>query len=82
MSYNHITQEMIAELARIAGERNVILDPSKLDAFSHDETSREEYGRMPEVVLTPQTTAAVAEIVKFANRYSVPITPRGAGSGL
>ncbi len=82
MIYNRITHEMIAELVRIAGERNVILDPLKLDGFSHDETSREEYGRMPEVAVTPQTASEVAEIVKFANRNSVPITPRGAGSGL
>ncbi|MFA6504937.1 MAG: FAD-linked oxidase C-terminal domain-containing protein, partial [Treponemataceae bacterium] len=47
-----------------------------------DETSAEEYGHMPEAVVLATTTAQVAEIVKLANRRHIPITPRGAGSGL
>lgn len=82
MKYNPISRDIIRELINIAGERNVLLDPAQLEIFSHDETSKEEYGHMPEVVVTPRSTSAVAEIVKLANRTSVPITPRGAGSGL
>jgi len=82
MTYNHINQAIISELIRIVGEKNVLLDPSRIEAFSHDETSKEEYGHMPDVVVTPQSTQAVAEIVRLANRVHVPVTPRGAGSGL
>ena len=82
MTYNHINKEIISELIRIAGEKNVLLDPSRIEAFSHDETSKEEYGHMPDVVVMPQSTEAVAEIVRLANRVHVPVTPRGAGSGL
>jgi len=82
MTYNHINQAIISELISIAGEKNVLLDPSRIEAFSHDETSKEEYGHMPDVVVTPQSTEAVAEIVRLANRVHVPVTPRGAGSGL
>ncbi len=82
MTYTHINEEIIGELVRIAGERNVHLDPARIEAFSHDETSKEEYGHMPEVVVTPQSTEAVAAVVKLANRHRIPVTPRGAGSGL
>jgi len=82
MTYTHINEEIIAELIHIAGERNVHLDPARIEAFSHDETSKEEYGHMPEVVVTPQSTEAVAAVVKLANQHRIPITPRGAGSGL
>ncbi|GAB6275507.1 MAG: FAD-linked oxidase C-terminal domain-containing protein [Rectinema sp.] len=82
MIYNHINKEIISELIQIAGERNVLVDPARIEAFSHDETSKEEYGHMPDVVVTPQSTTAVAEIVRLANRTRIPVTPRGAGSGL
>jgi len=82
MTYMHINKEIIGELVRIAGERNVHIDPARIEAFSHDETSKEEYGHMPEVVVTPQSTEAVAAVVKLANRHRIPVTPRGAGSGL
>jgi glycolate oxidase len=82
MLYNRVKEEIIRELTVIAGVRNVLLDPAKLEAYSHDETSKEEYAHMPEVVVTPESTEAVAAIVKLANRAYIPLTPRGAGSGL
>ncbi|MCG8480695.1 MAG: FAD-binding protein [Spirochaetales bacterium] len=80
--YRPVTPEIVGALRRIVGEKNVFVDEEKMDAYSHDETSAEEYGRMPEVVVLPTKTEEVAEVVKLANRETVPITPRGAGSGL
>lgn len=37
---------------------------------------------MPDVVVWPETTEEVVEIVKLANRFRVPIVPRAAGTGL
>jgi glycolate oxidase len=37
---------------------------------------------LPTVVVLPQSTEQVAAIVKLANREGLPITPRGAGTGL
>lgn len=36
----------------------------------------------PELVVLPKTTAEVAAIVSLANDEKIPITPRGAGTGL
>jgi len=80
--YNRVTSAVVDELKNIVGPKNVVLDAEKLEAYSHDETNKEEYGHMPEVVVTPTTTQEIAEIVKLANRELIPITPRGAGSGL
>ncbi|OHE65590.1 MAG: FAD-binding protein [Treponema sp. GWB1_62_6] len=77
-----MTPEVVAELRSIAGTGNVLVDEEKIQAYSHDETSAEEYGHMPEVVVLPVTAEQVAAIVKLANRLRIPVTPRGAGSGL
>lgn len=82
-SYRPVTAEIAAELRRIVGDRYVIYDdPEKLEPFSHDEIPGKDYRAMPEAVVRPDTAAQVAAIVKLANREMIPITPRGAGSGL
>jgi glycolate oxidase len=82
VKYNPVTSKIIEELIEITGERNVIIDPEKLEAYSHDETPAEQYAKMPEVVVTPKSADQIAAIVKLANRELIPLTPRGAGSGL
>ena len=82
MKYNPITKKIIDELVEIVGRKNVISDKEKIETYSHDETSAEQYGHMPEVVVKPKTTKEIAKIVKLANKELIPITPRGAGSGL
>ncbi|MFO8063105.1 MAG: FAD-linked oxidase C-terminal domain-containing protein [Spirochaetia bacterium] len=82
MEYNTINKKIVDELIGILGERNVITDHEKLETYSHDETPADVYGHMPDVAVTPTTSEEVAEVVKLANRELIPITPRGAGSGL
>ena len=82
MKYNPITKKIIDELVEIVGMKNVISKKEKMETYSHDETPVEQYGHMPEVVVTPKTTEEIVKIVKLANRELIPITPRGAGSGL
>jgi len=82
MKYNPVTKNIIAELIAIIGRKNVISDKEKIETYSHDETSAKQYSHMPEVVVTPKTTKEIAKIVKLANKELIPITPRGAGSGL
>ena len=80
--YKPVTQKIVDRLRGIAGEGNIVVDKEAMESYSHDETSVEEWGRMPEVVVLPTEARQVAEIVKLANRELIPITPRGAGSGL
>jgi len=57
-------------------------DPEKLDAYSHDEVADRRYRHMPDVVVKPGTTEQVSQIMRLANSRVIPVTPRGAGSGL
>jgi glycolate oxidase len=81
-TYNAVTAAIVDELRAIVGARGVLVDLEKIEAYSHDETDAKEYGHMPEVVVLPATTEQVAGVVKLANREHIPVTPRGAGSGL
>jgi glycolate oxidase len=81
-NYNPVTKDIIDQLIKIVGRKNIIIDKEKLEVYSHDETPAGQYGHMPEVAITPGTVKEIAQIVKLANRELIPITPRGAGSGL
>lgn len=82
MKYGKVTGAVVEELRGLMGAKNVICDAERMEAYSHDETSAEEYGHMPDAVVTPTSTEQVAAVVKLANRERIPVTPRGAGSGL
>lgn len=80
--YNPVTPQIADTLRQIVGASNVILDEEKLEAYSHDETPKDQFSGMPEVIVTPTGTQQVADIMKLANAHLIPVTPRGAGSGL
>lgn len=82
MRYNPVTGKIIDELKTIVGEANVVLDPEKLAVYGRDEVSEVDWQHMPEVVVKPEGTEQIAAIMKLANREMIPVTPRGAGTGL
>lgn len=83
LEYKRITPEIIAALKQIVGDKYVIYDdPEKLEPYSHDEVAEKQYAHFPEVVVKPRTAEEIAAIMKLANRELIPVTPRGAGSGL
>ena len=81
--YNPVTAEIAARLREIVGEKYVVYgDADKLQPYSHDEVPDDSYAHMPEAMVRPETADQVAAIMKLANREHIPVTPRGAGSGL
>jgi glycolate oxidase len=81
--YNPVTAEIAAELAAIVGDSYVIFnDPEKLEPYSHDEVADKHYAHMPEALVRPGAADEIARIMKLANKHLIPVTPRGAGSGL
>lgn len=81
--YNPVTPEIVNELERIVGPRYVIHGEAEaLEPFSHDEIPDRDYAHMPEAVVRPRSADEVAAVMKLANRERIPVTPRGAGSGL
>ena len=81
--YNPVTAAVAAELVRIVGEAYVVFDDAeRLEPFSHDEVPELRYRHMPEALVRPITAEEISGILKLANREMIPVTPRGAGSGL
>ncbi len=82
-TYSKVTQEIVDKLKNIVGPKYVVYDePEKLEPYSHDEIAEKSYARMPEVVIKPRTAEEISQVMKFANCERIPVTPRGAGSGL
>ena len=71
-------QEIIEELTAIAGEENVSTETADKITHSYDATQRK---CLPDVVVYVDSTENVAAVVKLANKWKVPVLPRGAGSG-
>ncbi len=81
--YNPVTDAVVAELRQIVGESYVIYeDVESLEPFSRDEVPDPHYRHMPDVVVRPDGAEEIQAIMKLANRLNIPVTPRGAGSGL
>ncbi len=79
--YNKITPEILEELKSIVGPDNIATDESAIEAYSCDESGK-VYARMPDVVVKPENAQQVSNVMKLANREMIPVTARGAGSGI
>lgn len=55
-------------------------NPEKLKDYSHDYT--EDISSIPDIVLMPETTQQVSKIMQYCYDNFIPVTPRGAGTGL
>ncbi len=81
--YNPVTPAIVAELQSIVGEKYVIYDDvEKLETYSRDEVADPAFAHMPDVVVKPASAEEISAIMRLANRELIPVTPRGAGSGL
>ncbi len=80
MGFQRVTPELIRQLEQIVGTEFVRSDSEALSINGRDET--EDLCFLPEVVVRPAETAEVSRILALANEASVPVTPRGGGTGL
>lgn len=75
-----ITSSHIEAFKKIVGDAFVFIDGESLDHYSHDETENLRY--LPEVVIKPRTTKEISSLLEICNKHRIPVTPRGAGTGL
>ena len=75
-----ISVKRLEEFKQIVGTDFVLADEESLHHYGHDETEKLIY--LPEVVLKPRTPEEIAAIIKICNEDLIPVTPRGAGTGL
>ena len=78
--FNKITPGLVGEFASIVGEQHVSSEKEMLEENSRDYT--EDLRFLPEVVLFPANALEIAAILKICNKQKIPVTPRGAGTGL
>lgn len=80
MAFHKITQDDIAAFATMVSNQQLHQDEETLTRCATDQT--EDLKHLPEVVLTPSTTEEVSAIMRYCNTHQIPVTPRGAGTGL
>jgi glycolate oxidase len=71
--------QLIGHLVKTLGKVNVLYTPEDLAVYSYDGTFAEG---QPDVVVLPETTEQVSQVVRLAANKRIPIVPRGMGSGL
>ena len=72
--------EIIAALRRIVPGEGVIAEEEELRAYECDGLTA--YRQLPMIVVLPETTQQVAEILKYCHGSGIKIVPRGAGTSL
>ncbi len=72
--------EIIAALRRIVPGEGVIAEEEELRAYECDGLTA--YRQLPMIVVLPETTQQVSDILKYCHGSGVKIVPRGAGTSL
>ena len=81
--FSPLTPGTVSELRSICDLSRVLSgDEASISRYGRDQVADARYARSPEVVVLPENAAEVQEILRLATRYRIPVTPRGAGSGL
>jgi glycolate oxidase len=75
-----ISIQIVEDIKKIVGDNHVFVDKETLYNYSHDET--EDLSFLPDIVVKPATPEQISEILKICNEHKIPVTPRGAGTGL
>ena len=78
--YNTLTPEIIALLQEATSGR-ILTGEDINEDYARDEMPI--YGkRMPDALLMATSTEEIAAVMKICNEHRIPVTPRGAGTGL
>lgn len=67
-------------LIKLLGIDNVYTDEYNKEVYGKDNT--EDLVFFPDFVVKAKTSKEISEILNFANKYKIPVTPRGGGTGL
>jgi glycolate oxidase len=70
---------VVKKLKSVVGKDQVLTDEESLTCYSYDAT---RYSSRPDVVVKPRDAEEISKIVSLAYEESIPVVPRGAGTGL
>src|SRR5690606_39113074 len=77
---NKITPDILQLFKQAINEDRLVSDPAVLADYAHDETEDLHYS--PDLIALPETAEEVAALLKICHEHRIPVTPRGAGTGL
>ena len=77
---NNITASLLEEIKAIVGADYFYTDEESFVKYGSDETEKLHYA--PQVVVKPRKAEEIAQLLKICNQHLIPVTPRGAGTGL
>jgi glycolate oxidase len=72
--------EIVAALKRIVPGEGVIASEEAMRPYESDGLTA--YRQLPMVVVLPETTAQVSEVLKYCHSEGIKVVPRGAGTSL
>lgn len=73
-------KNIIEQFIQICGADNVLVNHEDTLKYASDYTENLVF--MPEVVVIPSNTTEISEVMKLCFEHAIPVTPRGAGTGL
>lgn len=73
-------KEAELELVEVVGRKYVLSSQTDLALYECDAETLDL--ALPDLVVLPASTDEVSRVLKVANKYKIPVTPRGAGTGL
>ncbi len=80
MTFTPVTSEHLNMFEKVVGRDNIFTDKEVLEQNARDYT--EDLRFYPEVVLRPANAEEISQILIYCNKHLIPVTPRGAGTGL
>lgn len=78
--YKKLDKSDIQHFQKALSEDRVLYDEEHLIAYGSDYT--EDLNFPPEVVLRVESTEEVCAVMRHCHEHNIPVTPRGAGTGL
>lgn len=77
---NNITASLLEEIKSIVGATYFFTDEESFAKYGSDETEKLHYA--PQVVVKPRSAEEISKLLILCNQHLIPVTPRGAGTGL
>ncbi len=79
-NFKSITKEDLNYFESIFEQEDILTSEDKLQVYGSDET--EDLNFPPEVVILARTTEQISKLLHYCSENTIPVTPRGAGTGL
>lgn len=70
------------ELEKFLPKDSILSTLEECYVYSQDGTNTRKSEKIPDIVIFPETIDEVQQVMKFANKYEIPVTARGAGTNL